>query len=133
VSGDLHLLLLGLDDLLGDLLQLSNGQLLLLLLTLLHQGGGDRGLSGQLGLDQLDGSLLLNCHVHFLALLAEEVGGLLLLTLLLLGHLESNLGLQLLELSLQLGDLLLQLLLLALLLLVLLLLTGLGLRLLVGG
>lgn len=133
VSGDLHLLLLGLDDLLGDLLQLSNGQLLLLLLTLLQQGGGDRGLGGQLGLDQLDGSLLLNGLVHLLALLAEEVGGLLLLTLLLLGHLESNLGLQLLELSLQLGDLLLQLLLLALLLLVLLLLTGLGLGLLVGG
>lgn len=133
VSGDLNLLLLGLDDLLGDLLQLSNGQLLLLLLTLLHQGGGDRGLGSQLGLDHLDGSLLLNGLVHLSALLAEEVGGLLLLTLLLLGHLEGNLGLQLLELSLQLSDLLLQLLLLALLLLVLLLLTGLDLRLLVGG
>lgn len=137
VSGDLHLLLLGLDDLLGDLLQLSDGKLLLLL-ALLHQGGGDRGLSGQSGLDQLDGSLLLNGLVHLLTLLTEEVGGLFLLTLLLLGHLEGNLGLHLLELSLQLSDLLLQLLLsllllLALLLLVLLLLTSHGLRLLLIG
>lgn len=91
VSGDLHLLLLGLDDLLGNLVQLSDGQLSLAV----QESLGDLGLAHQLSLLLLDDNLLLNGLSQFLDWGSGELEGLLLL--------GNDLGLQLLQLLLQLG------------------------------
>lgn len=90
VSSDLHLLLLGLDDLLGNLLQLSDSQLSLTV----QESLGDLALDHQLGLLLLDGNLLLDGLSQLLDWGSGQLEGLLLL--------GNDLTLQLLQLLLQL-------------------------------